>query len=369
MAKILYGVAGEGFGHSSRSHLTAQRLIDAGHEVMFAASNKSYKYLEKYFSNSVTKVHGLTFYYQNAGISLPKTLLSNLAGVPQMIKTNHKAFTKTYPAFAPDVVITDFEPFTAFWAYMHNVPCLSIDHEHFLCKCRFDKPGTNFLARFSSESVTKNYLTGVDSHIVLNFFKTTPANEKVRLSCPVVRSELFEHPASDEGDYIIVYGTTESSVAVFVEVAKQFPRQCFHIYGMDYQGSQGNLIFKGCNQQEFLYGLSRCRGVMATGGFSLISECLHYRKKMFVKPIDMQVEQIINAYYLAKMGGGMYVNTVNKAALQTFIDWLDEPYELDEGLALIPDNESYFSLLANMLEELTDGRVVIRQNLQEQVCV
>ena len=48
MAKILYGVAGEGFGHSSRSHLTAQRLIDAGHEVMFAASNKSYKYLEKY---------------------------------------------------------------------------------------------------------------------------------------------------------------------------------------------------------------------------------------------------------------------------------------------------------------------------------
>lgn len=38
MAKILYGVAGEGFGHSSRSELFGRRLIEAGHEVMFAAS-------------------------------------------------------------------------------------------------------------------------------------------------------------------------------------------------------------------------------------------------------------------------------------------------------------------------------------------
>ena len=28
MARIIYAVAGEGFGHSSRSHLTGQRLID-----------------------------------------------------------------------------------------------------------------------------------------------------------------------------------------------------------------------------------------------------------------------------------------------------------------------------------------------------
>ncbi|NOR66367.1 MAG: hypothetical protein GQ528_03315 [Woeseiaceae bacterium] len=29
MARIIYAVAGEGFGHSSRSHLTGQRLINA----------------------------------------------------------------------------------------------------------------------------------------------------------------------------------------------------------------------------------------------------------------------------------------------------------------------------------------------------
>ena len=37
MAKIIYGVAGEGFGHSSRSHLIGQRLLDAGNDVIGAS--------------------------------------------------------------------------------------------------------------------------------------------------------------------------------------------------------------------------------------------------------------------------------------------------------------------------------------------
>ena len=47
MARIIYGVAGEGFGHSSRSHLIGQRFIDAGHDVMFVGSQKSLLYLKR----------------------------------------------------------------------------------------------------------------------------------------------------------------------------------------------------------------------------------------------------------------------------------------------------------------------------------
>jgi uncharacterized protein (TIGR00661 family) len=61
MAKIIYGVAGEGFGHSSRSHLTGQRLIDAGHDVMFVGSQKSLLYLKQYFGQRVREIFGLSF--------------------------------------------------------------------------------------------------------------------------------------------------------------------------------------------------------------------------------------------------------------------------------------------------------------------
>jgi len=33
MARIIYAVAGEGFGHSSRSHLIGQRLLEANISV------------------------------------------------------------------------------------------------------------------------------------------------------------------------------------------------------------------------------------------------------------------------------------------------------------------------------------------------
>ncbi len=53
MAKIIYAVAGEGFGHSSRSHLIGQRLIDAGHDCVFVGSQKSLLYLKQYFGERV----------------------------------------------------------------------------------------------------------------------------------------------------------------------------------------------------------------------------------------------------------------------------------------------------------------------------
>ena len=59
MAKVVYGVAGEGFGHSSRSQLIGQKLIDGGHEVIFVASEKSYAYLQQYFGGKVKEITGL----------------------------------------------------------------------------------------------------------------------------------------------------------------------------------------------------------------------------------------------------------------------------------------------------------------------
>jgi uncharacterized protein (TIGR00661 family) len=360
MARILYGVAGEGFGHSSRSHLTGRKLEEAGHTVMFAASNKSYNYLQKYFPGRVTKTHGLTFHYQNARVSLTKTFLSNLACVPEMIRINHKAFRETYKNFDPDVVITDFEPFTSLWAFLNKVPCLSVDHEHLLCKFDYEKPKTALFARLSSESVTKNYLTGVNSHIVLNFFRAQPHNDRVKLTGPVVRDEVLRHKPTTDGDFIIFYATSETCLKRFLELAKLFPKEKFHLYGFAKVEGLKNCVFKEHNAEEFLYDLSRCRGVIATGGFSLISECLHYRKKMFIKPIDMQVEQMVNAYHMAKMGGGMYVNSFNSASLQSFIDWIEEPYYVDPRQVLLPDNDKYFSILSDSLEQLTGSRVSLR---------
>ncbi len=59
MAKIIYAVAGEGFGHASRAHLIGQRFLDAGHEVLFAASLRALQYLRQYYGDRVQEIFGL----------------------------------------------------------------------------------------------------------------------------------------------------------------------------------------------------------------------------------------------------------------------------------------------------------------------
>lgn len=122
MARIIYGVAGQGFGHSSRSHLIGQYLIDAGHEVLFAASRKSLTYLRKHFGEKVKEIAGLSLVYRNGHLLPIKTLSTNLSRVFQNRRTNLELYHKVFDPFCPELVISDFEPFSAWWAWHHGIP-------------------------------------------------------------------------------------------------------------------------------------------------------------------------------------------------------------------------------------------------------
>jgi hypothetical protein len=125
MAKIIYGVAGEGFGHSSRSHLIGQRLIDAGHDVMFVGYDKSLRYLKQYFGERVRQIFGLSFAYEDGRIDKSETLKLNLLNLSEGNRQNDELFKKYFEPFGPDLVISDFEPFSAWWAWRNQVPFIS----------------------------------------------------------------------------------------------------------------------------------------------------------------------------------------------------------------------------------------------------
>jgi UDP:flavonoid glycosyltransferase YjiC (YdhE family) len=58
MAKILYGVSGEGSGHSTRALVVAQHLLEQGHEVRLASYDRGYRNLAPKFD--VLENEGLT---------------------------------------------------------------------------------------------------------------------------------------------------------------------------------------------------------------------------------------------------------------------------------------------------------------------
>ena len=344
MAKILYGVAGEGFGHSSRSELFGQRLIEAGHEVMFAASRKSHAYLEPLFGSRVWSVYGLRFYYRNGSVCPLRTLRDNLVGYRQGRRINRRLFSDHVRDFAPDLIISDFEPFTAWWAFRNRVPCLSIDHEHLLTLGDLDRiPGVS-KERWMAKIVTRGYHTFADAYLVLNFFQTSLRGNSAMLP-PVVRPCVAQ-VKPEYGDHIVLY-CTDSGTAIrdkIVGCLNQFDNQSFLVYGFDQDHRFGNCIMKKTNSTGFVRDLAASRGVIATAGFSLISECLHFGKRMLLVPIKDQYEQIVNAYYIEKSGFGMRTESITRQAVAMFLDTLADP--LPQCTAILkPDNEQAVKII------------------------
>ncbi|WP_305036180.1 glycosyltransferase family protein, partial [Myxococcus sp. AB025B] len=81
----------------------------------------------------------------------------------------------------------------------------------------------------------------------------------------------------------------------------------------------GNLTYRPFSEKGFIDDLRTSRGVVASGGFTLMSEAVYLRKPVLSIPLEGQFEQIINALYLEQLGYGMYVKTLTVDALKEFL--------------------------------------------------
>ncbi|MGD9110516.1 MAG: glycosyltransferase family protein [Phycisphaerales bacterium] len=350
MAKIVYAVAGEGFGHSSRSHIIGQRLIDSGHDVIFAASNKSFAYLRQYFDDRVKEVFGLRIHFLDGRVSALQTIARNIWRSHHGLKINRRLYKECFDKFKPDLVITDFEPFSSFWALYRKVPFFSIDHQHLLTHCTPEYPPGNLAARLNAYFVTRFYYSRAACYVIINFFKA-PANiSRAVVAPPVIRDEVAAlEPAA--GDHIVIYTTYASDEQKLRQMLHKFAPRKFCVYGFNKFEQDGNIIFKQRSTEGFLSDLACSKGVVATAGFSLISECMHLRKKMCLLPLLGQYEQIVNAHYVQELGLGLSCKELNEQSLTDFLTEIEKPMPDDDRI-LWPDNEAFFNVLQERLEGL-----------------
>ncbi len=349
MARIIYAVAGEGFGHSSRSHTIAQMLINASHQIMFVGSRNSLKYLTENYGDNVKEVFGLGFAFRNGKVNTIATVKWNLKRLPQLFRINKTLFTKHVKKFKPQLVVTDFEPFCAIWAWRNHIPFISVDHEHMLTHCKLQNAGHPG-PRFKAKLVTRCYYSGAFAYVVVNFFNAPLKTANTILAPPVVRDAAVSTKTKQD-NHIVAYSTAGTAKEQFIQILNNFPNQKFIVYGFNQDAQMNNCILKTRSTKGFLNDLASSRGVIASAGFSLISECMFFKKKMCLVPVPGQYEQIINAHYVQKLGLGLSVPNLNQHAVAKFIDELQSPVPTN-GNILRPDNKKFFKILSKVFRRL-----------------
>ncbi len=349
--KILFGVAGEGFGHSSRSELIGRRLMQAGSDVLFAASGKSLSYLQPLFAGRVEPVYGLHFVIKQGQVQPLRTLADNVIQYRKGFLTNRRLFSQKVKDFCPDLVISDFEPFSAWWAFRNRVPCVFVDNEHLLTMSKLDNvPG--ILNRIRADIVTRGYHTRAQAYVIMNFFAAPLKNRRAVFANPVVRRQVMEQTVQRR-PHITVYSTESrpEKKAKLIDVFNRFPSHPFYIYGFHTEEEHGNCVFKQISTDGFLRDLATGSGVVATAGLSLLSECLYLKKRIFMVPLKGQFEQQVNAVYAQRLGLAVCADDIQQDKLKLFLDGLDEPFG-DDPRILWPDNEAYFRILDQTLQKI-----------------
>jgi uncharacterized protein (TIGR00661 family) len=311
MANILYGVNGEGAGHSTRAREVLSHLAGSGHKVHVASFDRGLQNLKSSFD--VTEIHGFHFAYVNNRVRYKRTIAKNLITVPQAAKSMSR-LNDLVDDWKIDVVITDFEPLTCHVGHKKHLPVISIDNQHCLTNAVVSYPKQYRSDAAAAKLVTRLMTPRANAYLVISFFTAPVKKRNTFLFPPLLRQEILNAKAT-EGEHILVYVT---SPAPALARLLSSVRSNFVAYGFGREGREGNITYKKPSLDGFFADLVSARAIVANSGFSLVTEALHLGKPYLAIPVSHQFEQIFNAYWLDKSNYGAYWEELNKERVESF---------------------------------------------------
>jgi uncharacterized protein (TIGR00661 family) len=317
--RILYGAVGEGLGHATRSGVVAEHLIAEGHHVKMVASGRAYPYLTERLPD-VEEIWGMSFALVDGQVDTWKSIVKNLRGGLHGVPADVRHGIEIARKFQPELVITDFDGFAYAVAKTARLPVISIGNIQMTARCTHDEAilhGVHLPYR-EARAFVRGKLPLAHRYLITTFFYPEIRAPRTTLVPPILRREIVD-AQPEQGEHILAYGRMAQSSIDALE-ATGVP--C-HLYGardgLEEDIVEGALTYKPFSNDGFVEDLRTCRGVVASAGFSLMSECVYLHKPMLAIPLAGQFEQIMNARYLERLGFGVAADAVDEAALERFL--------------------------------------------------
>jgi uncharacterized protein (TIGR00661 family) len=293
--KILYGVQATGQGHISRARAMAEALARYPVQVdwLFSGRERQSLFDMEPFGEYLHR-RGLTFTTRNGRIRHLRTVLDN--NLPQFLRDVWRLNVLDY-----DIVVTDFEPVTAWAAKLRGVQTIGIGHQYAFGG-NAPAAGDHWLPRL----IMRNFAP-VGTGLGLHWHGYDPHTLPPILDLGDVRVE--------QGEHYLVYLPFEDQTTVtrwlnghggyrFVQYATGLPSD-----------EQGNVRRHPTSISAFKKDLHSCRGVICNSGFELLSECLELGKPALTKPLTGQTEQESNALALTELGYATAMYRLDDAVL------------------------------------------------------
>lgn len=369
MAKIIYGIQSDGLGHYPRSKLIIDHLISNGHEILVLTSNRPYDLMKD--SYNVKKIERITSIYKNNGVDYIKTAQNFIKGSSKRILKARNMVKKIFEEFNPDLVISDIEIFSAKIGIMKKIPVIYIGNSYSLIHTTATKDFNRqidkiFLKNVASvlnmQSPNSKY---VKKYFITSFFETKiRPGKKAELIPSLIREEIINIKKPKQKNHILVYQTSNTNKKL-ASILKSIPSEKFIIYGFDKNFKDKNLEFKKTSiKNNFIKDVVTCKAILTNGGFSLMSEGIFLKKPILSNPVSRQIEQIMNAVQLEKLGYGKHVRKLNSDLIKSFLYDLENYKENLKGYKQKDNSESFKKIDAEIKKALEE-KPISKRNLKK----
>lgn len=358
--KIIYGVAGHGNGHITRSTYVINFLEQHGCKVKILTYGQGIKYL-----NIVKKdadfhdISGFDIVYKDGVVRNYRTFYEFLKKLPLNTTKQFIYFFKMLYKYKPDLVISDFEPFSQIFAKTVGIPLINIDNNITVNILKEIPDKTSFTEKYFTQLVINLFERKANYHFILSFadrFIELPKESKYKIIVvpPIIRKEVIEvAKEKEDGDFILIYQTSKSMVEQINKIVWTFPDVKFVSFGLELDDSK-NLKKEGFSKDGFLKALSKCKGVITNGGFSLITEAIYLKKPIFTVPIKGQYEQRVISFLVEKMGYGLSSLNFSIDDFKKFLNNLDE-YKKNLQEYKQDENKVFESKLLKIISRIEPG--------------
>ncbi len=305
--RVLYGVQGTGNGHICRSKEVIRHLVKyADVDILLSESQHEVdlgfelKYNVKGLGFAFGKRGGIDYWSSVKNAKFTK-FISDISGLP----------VEKY-----DLVISDFEPITAWASWSKGVPSVSLSHH------------AAFLSSKTPRPPRKNYLV----ELIMKWYAPCSIPVGVHfeqydsfIHTPVIREEIRNAEVKSKGHYTVYLAAYDASyISKFLKKVKVR----WEVFSKHYKGIpyvEDNIKVHPISNGEFVRSMSSCEGLLCGAGFDTPSEALFLGKKLMVVPMKGQYEQHCNAEALSRLG----IPTVKKIAKgfdKIIQDWVDSSY-------------------------------------------
>ena len=305
MPRILYAIQGTGNGHLSRAldivPLLQQRASRVDVLLSGPPADITLPFPVRY------RCHGMGFIFgKKGGVNFVKTFWQlNSAAFLREIR---QLLVESY-----DLVISDFEPVSAWACQLRRVHCVALSHQSAVLSEYAPRPEKEDLI---GRAVLRHYAPAT-AHYGFHFDQYEPG-----IHTPVIRRQVRELAPRNDGHYTVYLPAFDEETLVrrlrYLSGATRW--EVFSKHSTQ-ESEHGNVRVRLVSGAAFTDSLARSAGVLCGAGFETPAEALYLGKKLLVIPMKHQYEQACNAAALARLGVPV-VKSLKDKHLVALDDWL-----------------------------------------------